>query len=266
MAAKLFSSQGFRTWLQVLGLIAGAAFMILIILGYPYAVHALCPYATICFGISKSVLLGLTSVMFGITVAIGIGILIHSIFYGRKFCGYLCPLGTWQEAIFSFRSRKYRSRHRIPYIYEKRFARLKYWLLLLTSLLSLGGVAYIYIRLCPLFALSLLPRLAIPGLVVFLLISIVAAFTERLWCRWLCPYAALMNIFQYLGAWFGIKRRKIHRNLERCVDCGICMIYCPMNLNIAEDEYVQSPECVHCLVCASKCPKPGTFCCEKENE
>jgi len=84
-------------------------------------------------------------------------------------------------------------------------------------------------------------------------------FTERFWCRFLCPYGALMNVFQKVGEWMGIKRRRMKRNLERCNDCGLCVLYCPMNLNLAEDEYINGADCIHCGLCAEVCPKPGTY-------
>jgi polyferredoxin len=266
MLKQIRASQGLRLLVQLFGLILGAGFLVLMIIGYPYAMHAFCPFATICFGLNKGVIMGSILAIFGLTVAISIGILIHSMFFGRQFCGYLCPLGTWQEAIFSLRGRKYRTKNRIPIYHERRLSKLKYIVLVLTALLSVLGIAYFFIVLCPLYALSLLPRQAIPGLAVFLLISIGAAFVERLWCRWLCPYAALLNTFEGIGAVFGLRRSKIHRNLERCVDCGCCSLYCPMNINLLENEYVQSPDCIHCLMCAKKCPKSGTICCEKETK
>ncbi len=258
MLAKLFASQLLRLILQVTGLLLASAFLLLIILGFPFAIHALCPYAAVCFGMNKYVLLGISATAFWLTVCVAIGILISSMFFGRKFCGYICPLGTWQEAIYAFHRLKYRRRHRIPYFAERRLIRLKILVLAASLLLSGFGIAYFYINLCPLYALSLLPRLAIPGLGVFLLISLGSFFWERAWCRWLCPYAVLLNIFQWLGGLFGIRRTKIRRNLERCIDCGLCSIYCPMNLNITAEEYVQSPDCIHCLMCAEKCPKPGS--------
>ncbi|HNZ07859.1 MAG TPA: 4Fe-4S binding protein [Candidatus Cloacimonadota bacterium] len=37
-----------------------------------------------------------------------------------------------------------------------------------------------------------------------------------------------------------------------------------MNLNLAESEYVQSENCIHCGLCAEVCPKPGTYSEESE--
>ncbi len=264
MPNNILKTQTFRLVLQILSFCLGLTGLIFVWKGLALAVHALCPYATVCFGLNKSVVLAYIGSLFWITVLVGFLILVYSMFYGRKFCGYICPLGTWQEAIFALRSRAYRRSHRIPYFYERSLGKLKYAVLAITAVLSLVGLGYLFIRFCPIYALSMLPRLAIPGLILLVVISIGGFFAERVWCRWLCPYAALLNIFQALGKLFGIKRSKIRRNLERCVDCGVCMLYCPMNINIAAEEYVQNCECIHCLVCASKCPKKGSLNCEKE--
>jgi len=53
---------------------------------------------------------------------------------------------------------------------------------------------------------------------------------------------------------------------ERCTDCGVCNLYCPMDINIAESEYVNNPNCIHCGLCAQACPKPGAYCEERECE
>ncbi len=265
MPNSIAKTQGFRLVIQLIFLGLSMMGLVLIWAGFSFAIHAVCPYATVCFGLNKEVVLGYVNLMFWASILFGLLILVFSMFYGRKFCGYICPLGTWQEAIFALRKARYRRTHRVPYFYERGLGRIKYIILALTAGLSLAGIGFTFIRLCPFYALSMLPRLAIPGLSVLIIVSIGGFFTERIWCRWLCPFAALLNIFQSLGKQFGIKRSKIRRNLERCVDCGVCMLYCPMNINIAAEEYVQNTECIHCLVCASKCPKKGSLNCEKEN-
>lgn len=230
------------------------------------SIHALCLYATVCFGFGKAGIFTAAAGIFGITILMSLLVLVITIFRGREFCAYVCPLGTLQEAVFSLRSAQYRKKQTLSYIYENKFNKLKYFILIITSVLSIASLGYIYIRLCPIYAISLFPRLAYPGLAVLLLLIMVPAiFMNRFWCRYLCPYAALMNAFQGLGKLFGIKRKKIMRNLERCVDCGICTSCCPMNIDIATEEYVHSPECIHCYLCACKCPKPGTICCKKED-
>ncbi len=253
-----------RQYIQIISLIASAIVLGLIITGYKSAIHAICPYASVCFGLSPQGFFQVCLGAFWITAIIGVLFLFHSLIYGRVFCGYLCPLGTIQEALYSFRTMKYKKAHKLPYFYEKRLAKLKYVVLIFTMALAIAGMAFVFIRFCPIYALSQLPSLALPGLFVFILIFTLGLFIERVWCRFLCPYAGLLNLFQLLGSAAGIRRRKIRRNLERCIDCGVCDINCPMNLYITENEYVQEVDCIHCNECAKCCPKPGTICCEKE--
>ncbi|HOH47214.1 MAG TPA: 4Fe-4S binding protein [Candidatus Cloacimonadota bacterium] len=219
------------------------------------AIHNACPYAVICFGMNMKQLLGISGQLFLAAVLLVFLIAISTIFWGRKFCGWVCPLGSIQEFLFSFRSRKYKLKQQVPFYLERKLQPGKYLILLITSVLAFIGLAYIYIRLCPFYALSQLPRLAIPGLILTALILGAAFFIDRLWCRFLCPYAAFMNLFMLLGKAFGIKRMKVRRNPERCNDCGICSLYCPMNINLLDTGLVEDPNCIHCGICSQKCPK-----------
>lgn len=263
---KTNNTQKLRRVAQGACLALGAGFLELVILGGKYVIHQACPYAVVCFGLSGSNFIRLGNNLLALAIIVGFAILIYTMFFGRRFCAWVCPLGTIQEAIYSLREKKYRINHRTPYYVERKLAWVKYFVLTATATLVVLGLRYLYFRLCPLYALSQLPRLAWPGLVLFGLIVFKAFFDDRQWCRYLCPYAALMNIFQRLGDLIGIRRRKVKRNLERCTDCGVCNLYCPMDINIAESEYVNNPNCIHCGLCAQACPKPGTYCEERECE
>lgn len=266
MRIKTNSLQLRRHLVQLAFLLFFGLWLLAVILAAKSSIHALCLYSTVCFGFSKVGIFSHAAGVFGSTVLISLAVLISTMFRGREFCAYICPLGTIQEAIFSLRSTPYRKQQTLSYIYENKLNKLKYFILVITSVLSIAGIGYIYIRLCPIYALSLSPRLAFPGLAVMLLLIILPAFfMNRCWCRFLCPYAALLNAFQGLGKLFGIKRNLIMRNLERCGDCGICNSCCPMHIDITAEEYVHSPECIHCYLCASQCPKPDTICCQKED-
>lgn len=257
-------TQTLRMAVQAVSLALSLGFLALALASAEYVIHQFCPYAAVCFGLRGGSLLRLGAVAMGGAIVFGLAVLAYSIFWGRRFCAWLCPLGTLQEWFHGLRGKKYRVRHRQPYYVDRKLAWVKYAVLTATVLLATLGLGYIYIRLCPMYALSLLPRLAWPGLILLLAISAGALFSSRPWCRWLCPYAALMNVFQWLGETAGIRRKKVKRNLERCTDCGVCSLYCPMNINIAESEYVHSPDCIHCGLCADKCPRPGTYSEERE--
>ncbi|HOH59501.1 MAG: 4Fe-4S binding protein [Candidatus Cloacimonetes bacterium] len=246
-----------RNVFQALFLTIGLLILAMVIIEGRQSIHNFCPYAVVCFGFLKGNLLFFSIGVAALGILIGMSFMILSMFFGRVFCGYICPLGTLQELLFALRSKK--RGKRMNWLVERKLARFKYFVLALNILLVVAGLTWVFIPFCPIYGISRLPSLALGGLAVFVLILVVGFFVERLWCRYLCPYAALLNLAQGLGKLFGIKRTMVLRNLERCIDCGICSANCPMNLDITSSEYVDDPNCIHCLRCSQKCPKPGTI-------
>lgn len=246
-----------RNLIQLIVFILSLGILSFVILAGRKSIHNICPYAVICFGMLKANILSLTLQIAGLGIVLGLAFMLISMFWGRIFCGYICPLGTFQEGIYALFGKK--TFRQIPYFYERTFSKLKYWILAGTFILVIAGFSWIYINFCPFYALSRLPALAVGGLITIGIIVIGSIFLPRFWCRFLCPYAALLNLSQKLGGLFGIPRRMVHRNLERCIDCGLCARNCPMNLDILSQEYVQSVDCIHCLKCLAACPKPGTI-------
>ena len=255
----LSKTQIIRLVIQSVFLIISLAILSMVIITGKKAIHAACPFAIVCFGLNPGQLFRLTFQLFASGVVLGLLVLISSMFWGRKFCSYICPLGTIQQGLFHLRSPKYRLTKKVPLYIERKVGVTRYVILAATIILAGSAMAYYYIRFCPIYGLSRLPSIAVGSLIVIGVSLNGAFFTERFWCRFLCPYAALLNIFQALGKFFGIKRTLVRRNLERCTDCRACSLYCPMNINLLESEYVKDPNCIGCGICAAKCPRPGTI-------
>ena len=77
---------------------------------------------------------------------------------------------------------------------------------------------------------------------------------SRVWCRFGCPQAAILGVFQRF-----FSRFRITTNGGQCMSCGNCSTYCEMGIDVRA--YAQSGEnivrasCVGCGVCSAVCPR-----------
>jgi polyferredoxin len=90
--------------------------------------------------------------------------------------------------------------------------------------------------------------LSVTSAVVLGVLIVVSFFVQNFWCRYLCPYGALLG----LAARFSPAR--IRRDPEACIDCTKCARACPSLLPVDRLVTIRSPECTGCLECVAQCP------------
>jgi Pyruvate/2-oxoacid:ferredoxin oxidoreductase delta subunit len=77
---------------------------------------------------------------------------------------------------------------------------------------------------------------------------------SRVWCRFGCPMAALLGLFQR-----NFSRFRITTNGAQCISCGNCSTYCEMGIDVRayaqRGENIVRASCVGCGVCAAVCPR-----------
>ncbi len=246
---------------QIVFLVASVAMFVLLAFGIIDAVaHEFCPFSEVCFG-----LFGLNPrvqiFFFPVATIIGFALTLIPLFLGRVFCSYACPFGTIQELLFKLRRTKKKFKHPIPYNINRYMTLIKYGVLLLTIVAAFFGWQRIYMGFCPALVFSQPLRIAIPGILTLISLLIGGFWIERFFCRYLCPFAALMNLMEYLGGFFGIKRIKIYRNIQTSLNCFTCANYCPMQIDIGYLETIESPNCIQCRLCVRKCSKKDASCC-----
>lgn len=233
--------------------------------------HGLCPYSIVCFGIPTW--RGFfTSNPFIITSIVGLSILVLTPFLGRLFCGWLCPLGAIQEVLYKLTNGKAKGKGKKVFSdrWHKGLKLLKYFVLLMNLVLAYFLIQGLYMNACPVIALANIGNYLIPGAIILFLFIISSVFIERFFCRYLCPYGALMSLLLKLGNFFKIPRIMLSINKNKCVNCELCSGNCPMQIDVDKDAKVSDTDCILCQRCKEKCPRQCIdceFCNERvENE
>ncbi|HQL40008.1 MAG TPA: 4Fe-4S binding protein, partial [Anaerolineaceae bacterium] len=97
-------------------------------------------------------------------------------------------------------------------------------------------------------------EVAVGGLIVLGIVSVASLFVERPFCKYACPYGAVLGIFNLFRVF------SIRRNPGTCKLDMACNRVCPMNIPVASMTVVRDHQCISCLKCTSEnvCPVAGT--------
>jgi len=77
-------------------------------------------------------------------------------------------------------------------------------------------------------------------------------FSGRVWCRFMCPLAALMHVYARFS------RFAIVADKKKCISCNVCTSVCHQGIDVMnfanKGVPMQDPECVRCSACVQSCP------------
>ncbi|MDE6597485.1 MAG: 4Fe-4S binding protein [Clostridia bacterium] len=176
---------------------------------------------------------------------------------GRTICGFLCPVGLGQELLYKIKT---------PKLKKSRYTRILSYFKYILLIVCVVAIPIIYQGI-PAFCKYICPAGTFGGaggllsnpnnsdffamlgylfswkfilLVIFVVLSI---FIFRFFCRFICPLGAIYGFFNKI-ALIGVKLDK-----EKCVDCGLCVQTCKMDI-----KHVGDHECINCGECISVCP------------
>jgi len=179
----------------------------------------------------------------------------------KSFCSWLCPVGTVSEYLWRLGRQTFGRNFRLPRKLDIGLRSLKYILLGLflfaVGSLSVEGIrAFLggpYGLVDDVKMLIFFRLLGLTGSVVIALLVIASVFVENAWCRYLCPYGAMMGITALASP------LRIRRDKALCIDCDKCTKACPSNLPVAQLIDIRSAECTSCLQCVAACPADGAL-------
>ena len=139
--------------------------------------------------------------------------LAFTILFGRVFCAGVCPIGALQDLVLL-------RPVRVPRGLDEGLGVLRHFYLGLAVLLAATGSTYIVCAYDPMVAFF---RLAGQWhiWVWSVAVLVLAMFVGRPYCRYLCPYGALLG----LVARFSVRRATV--TPAECVVCGLCRDACP---------------------------------------
>ncbi len=194
-------------------------------------------------------------------VLILIFIVITALFLKRGFCSWVCPIGLLNEYLAKIHVFIFDKPRRIWRWLDYPLRSFKYlllfffaWAILTMSVPAVRAFLYSpYNKVADIkmlyFFLDATP-LTIKVLIGLALLSILL---RNFWCRYLCPYGALLGMTSWLSLF------KIRRNAETCIDCEKCSKVCPVNINVHKPKTLLSDECHACLQCVAVCPVKDTL-------
>jgi ferredoxin len=190
-----------------------------------------------------------------------LAIVLISVVVKKAFCSFLCPVGTLSEYLWRLGRLVYRGNLRIPRLLDYPLRALKY-LLLLFFLYSIAKMdtptvsAFVnspYNKVADIKMYLFFAELSGLALKVLLVLAVLSLFIKNVWCRFLCPYGALLGIVGWLSP------LKVTRNRATCIDCELCTRACPSDIRVHTAGRVWSDECTNCLECVAACPVKDTL-------
>ncbi|MBT3319448.1 MAG: 4Fe-4S binding protein [Clostridia bacterium] len=159
---------------------------------------------------------------------------ILSIFVGRLYCGWACPINTLMRAVSWIKRKLKIKSFKTPKFLKKAWVRYLF--------LGLFVAMFVFVMVTG-KQLPVLPGLLAIG------VALTLFFPEELWHRYLCPYG---TIFSLVSA-----KSLVNVNIdeETCTNCGICKRVCPavaVNDEGAKHK-IEKKSCLICMDCIRGC-------------
>ena len=191
----------------------------------------------------------------GLTVLLAI--ITISFFFRKGFCGWICPVGFISNIVErlgqALGTSLYIKRALGALFSVPKYALMFFFLYVIFYRMDLRAIERFITspyniavdgKMLKFFlSPSATTTAVIGGLVV------ASLFFKNLWCRFLCPYGALLGLLAAIGP------SRIKRAEDQCISCKKCSKVCPAGIAVHKKGAVLDPDCIGCLECVGACPK-----------
>jgi len=184
--------------------------------------------------------------------------LVAAVLFGTIFCGYICPFGSFQEWIGKLGRKLFPRKYNrmVPKKLDRVLRYLRYLVLIMVLYQTAVSATLVFQSVDPYYALFnfFTNEVAVTAYIMLGIIIVLSLFIERPWCKYFCPYGALLGLFN------SIRIFKIRRNKNTCIGCKKCDQVCPMNIEVSVGETIRNHQCISCHKCLSdvSCPVKDT--------
>ncbi|MDL2281641.1 4Fe-4S binding protein [Parabacteroides sp. OttesenSCG-928-G06] len=141
--------------------------------------------------------------------------ILFAFLFGRVFCAGVCPFGALQELVNV-------KNYKLPRALTATLGMIPWIYLIFALLYAVTRSSFIICRFDPFIGIFRLGGDL--GLIIFgALLLIASVFTGRPFCRFLCPYGALLSLFSRVSIW------KVELTQKPCINCELCHNACPVD-------------------------------------
>jgi polyferredoxin len=190
-------------------------------------------------------------------LAILVAVLAMSALVAKSFCSHLCPVGTLSEGLGRLGVRLLGRTWLLPRWLDIPLRALKYvllafflwatWVTLdLPAVRAFLDSPYNKVADAKMLLFFAHPSRLTVGVLGALVVG--SVLVRDLWCRYLCPYGALVGIVGRVAP------LKVARDASTCIDCRKCTKVCPARLPVHAMPRMDSVECTSCQDCVAVCP------------
>jgi len=180
----------------------------------------------------------------------------------KGFCSWICPFGLLSEYLTKMHKKIFDRQFKLPKWLDYPLRSFKYLLLFffvyavfweMTVPVLQKFIYSPYNRISDIKMLFFFTRMDQMTTWILVLLVLFSLAIPYFWCRYLCPYGALLGIISWLSP------LKIRRNIKTCIDCEECTLTCPSNILVHKSKTVLSDECHACMKCVDVCPETDTL-------
>jgi polyferredoxin len=182
---------------------------------------------------------------------------VTALFLGRAACGYICPLGAFQEAKDRMAPKRL---GRIKYLKVVKYILAFAWVgAIVYSAISAGGykeVNLLYNTESGISVDSAQGWITYSFIVLGILLS-VFFIGKRGFCHYFCPWGVLNMVATRIKNFFRWPSLHLEISTDKCQQCHTCDRNCPMSLPISgmvQAGSMVNNECILCRTCADNCP------------